>query len=55
VGPACTFSAETGINPAFMAASDRLVQRTADECKEASLPIFTRRFPDCGVESAQQK
>lgn len=48
-GAACTFSVETEINPAFMTASDRLVQRTADECKEASLPIFTRRFPDCGV------
>jgi len=48
-GPACTFSVETEINPAFMTASDRLVQRTADECKEASLPVFTRRYPDCGV------
>lgn len=48
-GANCTFSAETAINPAFLLASDRLVQRTADECKEASLPVFTRRFPDCGV------
>ena len=48
-GSACTFSVETEINPAFMTASDRLVQRMADECKEASLPIFTRRYPDCGV------
>ena len=48
-GANCTFSVETGINPAFMTASDRLVQRTADECKEASLPIFTRRYPDCGA------
>ncbi|MEN6341329.1 MAG: hypothetical protein ABFC89_02095 [Methanospirillum sp.] len=47
-GAACTFSAETAINPAFMTANDRLVQRTADDCKEASLPIFTRRYPDCG-------
>ncbi len=48
-GPDCTFSVETAINPAFLVANDRLVQRTADECKEASLPIFTRRHPDCGV------
>lgn len=48
-GAVCTFSVETEINPAFMTASDRLVQRTADECKEASLPIFTRRYPDCGA------
>ncbi len=48
-GPDCTFSVETAINPAFLLANDRLVQRTADECKEASLPIFTRRYPDCGV------
>ncbi len=45
----CTFSVETAINPAFLLANDRLVQRTADECKETSLPIFTRRYPDCGV------
>jgi hypothetical protein len=48
-GTACTYSVEIEINPAFLTASDRLVQRTADECKEASLPIFTRRYPDCGV------
>ncbi len=48
-GAACTFSVETGVNPAFVTASDRLVQRTADECKEVSLPIFTRRYPDCGL------
>ena len=48
-GSDCTFSVETAINPAFLVANDRLVQRTADECKEASLPIFTRRYPDCGV------
>lgn len=52
-GPACTFSVETEINPAFMTASDRLVQRTVDECKEASLPVFTRRYPNCGVPSAK--
>jgi hypothetical protein len=48
-GPACTYSVEVEINPAFLTASDRLVQRTAEECKEAALPIFTRRYPDCGV------
>lgn len=48
-GANCTFSAETEVNPAFLQARDRLVQRTADECKEASLPIFTRRYPDCGL------
>ncbi len=48
-GPACTFSVETAINPAFLVANDRVVQRTADECKEASLPIFTRRYPNCGA------
>jgi hypothetical protein len=52
-GAACTFSAETEINPAFLTASDCLVQRTADDCKEATLPIFTRRFPDCGVPSSK--
>lgn len=45
----CTFSAETEVHRAFMTASDRLVQRTAEECKEASLPVFTRRYPDCGA------
>ena len=48
-GSDCTYSVETAIDPAFLVANDRLVQRTADECKEASLPIFTRRFPDCGA------
>jgi hypothetical protein len=48
-GADCTFSAETAINPAFLIASDRLVERAADECKEASLPIFTRRYPDCDL------
>jgi hypothetical protein len=48
-GSDCTFSIETGVNPTFFAAHDRLIERTADECKEASLPVFTRRYPDCGL------
>lgn len=49
----CTFSAETEVHRAFMTASNHLVQRTADECRDASLPVFTRRYPDCGASSAK--
>jgi hypothetical protein len=48
-GSDCTFSIENELNPAFLSALDRLVVRVADECKEAILPIFTRRYPDCGA------
>lgn len=46
-GRDCTFSIETGVHPDFAVARDRLIVRLAEECKEAALPVFTRRYPDC--------
>ncbi|HOT94963.1 MAG TPA: hypothetical protein PK089_07240 [Methanoregulaceae archaeon] len=46
-GEECTFSVETAVHPDLALAQDRLVIRVAEECKEATLPIFTRLYPDC--------
>jgi len=45
----CTFSVEKAVNPAFLVTRGSLVERTANECKEVSLPIFTRWYPDCAM------
>ncbi len=46
-GRDCTFSIETAVHPDFAVAQDRLIVRVVEECKEAALPVFTRRYPDC--------
>ncbi len=43
----CTFSIETAVHPDFALAQDRLIIRVVEECKEATLPVFTRLYPSC--------
>lgn len=46
-GVGCTFSIETTVHPDFVRAMNRLIIRVVEECKETTLPVFTRLYPDC--------
>lgn len=48
-GEECTFSIETAVHPDFTLAQDRLILRVVEECKEMTLPVFTRLYPDCSL------